>query len=123
MWLMIERILRESFRSVRKIALVVGALQGAIVIGGLWWLDEARHAADPESSNWDIVLYHKFGAPYPLGSLVAAIVLGGLLGFFLGWLMSNEDKGEGTRPPNAQRRERGPSRNAETPPTTSEPKT
>ena len=122
MWLMIEQILRESFRSVRRIALVVGALQGTIVGGGLWWIAESRYAASPESANWDIALYNKFGVPYPVGSLIAASVLGGLLGLVLGWLMSNEDKGEGTRPPNAQRRESSPSRNAETPPTTSEPK-
>ncbi|TKS60580.1 MAG: hypothetical protein EWM72_01315 [Nitrospira sp.] len=102
MRLIVERIIRESFRWGRSFALVVGAIQGAIVVGALWWLAGARHSAGPESTAWDIVLYNKFGVPYPVGSLVVAIVLGGLLGFVLGRLMSNEDKGQGPQAPNRQ---------------------
>lgn len=97
MWSLIEQFLRESFSSIRRIAIIVGTVQGAIVLGGLWWLAGARHEADPQSPNIDIVLYGKFGASHPDGSLVAATILGAFLGLVLGWLMSNEDKGEGPR--------------------------
>jgi hypothetical protein len=97
MWLKIEQFIRASFSSIRTIAVVLGTVQGAIVLGGLWWLAGTRYEVDPQSPNIDIVLYSKFGVSYPDESLVGATVLGGLLGLLLGWLMSNEDKGKGPR--------------------------
>jgi hypothetical protein len=92
--------MRELSRWGHRIALVVGTVQGAIVIGVLWWLAGGSHAADPTSASWHSVLYNTFGVPSPVGSLVVASVLGGLLGFFLARLVVNEHKGEGPQGPN-----------------------
>jgi len=89
---------RASLQSVG--AQVVGTIQGAIVVGVLWWLAGASHAADPTSANWHSVLYNTFGVPYPVESLAVASVLGGLLGFFLASLLMKEYKGKGPQGPN-----------------------
>ncbi len=89
---------RASLQSVG--AQVVGTIQGAIVVGVLWWLAGASHAADPTSANWHSVLYNTFGVPYPVESLVVASVSGGLLGYFLVSLLLKEYKGRGPQGPN-----------------------